>query len=69
MIFNNKFNRTYNSVILIEDQHVTSKYLGCFFTENMCDADDMKGLCILLIKVLELDFENFIHSILNHFIL
>ena len=40
--FNDKFNRAYNSVILIEDQRVTRvnsfKYLGCFLAENMCDV-------------------------------
>ena len=46
MIFNDKFNRAYNSVILIEDKRVTRvdsfKYIDFFITENMCDADDIK---------------------------
>ena len=46
MIFNDKFNRAYNSATLIENQRVTRvdsfKYLGCFLTENMCDAHDIE---------------------------
>ena len=69
MIFNDKFNRAYNSVILIEDQRVTRvdsfKYLGCFLTENMYDADDIersmrsfnKSFGILFRKFYSLDIE------------
>ena len=69
--FYDKFNRAYNLVILIEDQHVTRvdsfKYLGCFLTENMCDADDIersmrsfnKSFGILFRKFYSLDIEPF----------
>ena len=75
MIFNDKFNRTYNSAILIEDQRVTRvnsfKYLGCFLTENMCDADDIersmrsfnKSFGFLFRKFYSLDIEPFYFSL------
>ena len=73
MNFNDKFNRSYNSVILIKDQRVTRedsfKYLDCFITEICVMQTTLKGLCVLLTKVSEFYFENFIHSTLNHFIL
>ena len=79
MIFNDKFNRAYNSEILIEDQRVTRvnsyKYLGYFLTENMCDADDIersmrsfnKSLGILFAKFYSLDHFIFYHFILYFF--
>ena len=78
MIFNDKFNRAYNSAILIEDQRVTRvnsfKYLGCFLTENMCDADDIersmrsfnKSFGILFRKFYSLDIEPFYSLFLSY---
>ena len=78
IILNDKFNRVYNSAILIEDQRVTRvnsfKYLGCFLTENMCDADDIeRSMCyfnksfgILIRKFYSLDIEPFYSLFLSY---
>ena len=78
MIFNDKFNRAYNSVTLIEDQSMTRvysfKYLCCFLTEDMCDADDIemsmrsfiKGFGILFRKFNSLDIEPFYSLFLGY---
>ena len=78
MNFNDKFNRSYNSVILIKDQRVTRedsfKYLDCFLNRNMCDADDIerfmrsfnKSIGILFRKFYSLDIEPFYSSFLSY---